>query len=760
MASTNAPLPAVRSTTTLAKPSAARKAAASQPVLRKRVEPVIPLPFLQRRPKKPTASTQLPSPLRTNSEDTPPSPTKEQPRAQVEEVKTDADDRKQAVHARPAETVEQKGTGEANHDAVLNHHESKPVSAGSATQDAVVSPPTSGELTPPGKITWQRREPTFFSHFLAETAPSAPSSVSFPPQAMSPAPYNGVPPPPFPPADTHPAHFRGPVPEPIHLPQMNLTHRAVHQHHPSNGSLVFGGFPGSNTPSPAPNSGGAFPPPVNMPREQMQVPGIDAFGRPMLSAAPNDGIAQVPMNHGPMTPHSFHESQSSRTADEIGATMPFVNGHSGMEFRGPRPPPGITRVPPAPNNQPQFNAEGLEIADAMMFTDRISDMFAKPAFADCDVRLVLPDRLTSINSQHPGQLDAPLRMPAHKLILSMNPILANLMQKQAEQQDALRHGLHEVRIASDDPYLRADSMWRAIKHVYGFRFVPMGKIAPDNSDVEKFHFALGYAAAGALLEIPHISINAMGEASKLLSWDTVEKGVEFALRDSVMVLNRMDGPHGRLFPFQYRHGIYVNELVEKIIMFIITHFPNNFTLDCSVDDTRYLRLPPTLSARETRGPEIVNGIRAPPQMSSRKPMPRFGDLDPDENDGHGQAVSHQEPFEHTAALSRILLNLPFEMVKFLLESNGIGGVSGWQTAQDRRRALPHVVAARENRRLRFVSEFMAGRHEGPDPGAALRSQEPQLLEGVWNSVCWREQCVPNGDAPVIERVWEPFGDSR
>ncbi|KAH8776516.1 hypothetical protein F5883DRAFT_248771 [Diaporthe sp. PMI_573] len=757
MASTNAPIPA-RSTTTLAKPTAARKAAASQPVLRKRVEPAIPLPYLQRRPKKSTASTQQPSPLRTSSEDAaPPSPTKEQPQTQVEGVKADADDRNQAADGLPAQIVDQKGTNEANHEVVPHPEELKPVSSGSSTQDAVVSPPTAGELTPPGKNTWLRCKPSSFSHRLPETAPSAPSSVSYPPPTMSPAPYNGVPPP-FPPVEAHPAHFRGP--EPIHLPQLNLTHRAVHQHHPSNGSLIFGGFPGSNTPSPAPNSGGAFPPPLTMARDQMPVPGVDVFGRPILSAAPNDGIVQFPMTHGPVTPHSFHESQSSRTADEIGVTMPYMNGHNGMEFKGPRPPPGIARAPPPPSNQPQFNAEGLEIADAMIFTDRINDMFAKPAFADCDIYLVLPDRLTSVNSQHPGQLDAPLRMPAHKLILSMNPILANLMQKQAEQQNALRHGLHELRIASDDPYLRADSMWRAIKHVYGFRYVPMGKIVDDNSNIEKFHYVLGYAAAGALLEIPHISINAMGEASKLLSWDTVEKGVEFALRDSAIVLNRMDGPHGRLFPFQYRHGIYVNELVEKIMMFIITNFPNNFVLDTTVDDTRYARLPPTSPTRNAAGPEIVNVIRAPPQMSSRKSMPRFGDLDPDENVGDGQAVSHHEPFEHAAALSRILLNLPFEMVKFLLESNGIGGVSGWQTAQDRRRALPHVVVARESRRLRFVSEFMAGRHEGADPGPALRSQEPQLLEGVWNSVCWREQYVPNGDAPVIERAWEPFGDSR
>lgn len=162
MASTNAALPAPRSTATLGKPSVARKAAASQPVPRKRVEPAIPLPYLQRRPKKPTASTQLPSPLRTNSEDAAPSPTKEQPRTQVEEARTDAYDRKQAIDGQPARTVELKGAGEANHDAVHNHQELKPVSAGFATQDAVVSPPASGELTPPGKSTGQTREPASF----------------------------------------------------------------------------------------------------------------------------------------------------------------------------------------------------------------------------------------------------------------------------------------------------------------------------------------------------------------------------------------------------------------------------------------------------------------------------------------------------------------------------------------------------------------------------------------------------------------------
>lgn len=51
----------------------AGRSSALKPARRSRIEPVIPLPFLQRRPKA-TSSATTPSPLRSNNENTPPHP--------------------------------------------------------------------------------------------------------------------------------------------------------------------------------------------------------------------------------------------------------------------------------------------------------------------------------------------------------------------------------------------------------------------------------------------------------------------------------------------------------------------------------------------------------------------------------------------------------------------------------------------------------------------------------------------------------------
>ncbi|KAK7744229.1 hypothetical protein SLS53_003750 [Cytospora paraplurivora] len=613
---------------------------------------------------------------------------------------------------------------------------SDPASTGPATQPAAVPQPAAGEVTPP------------------DNAPSAPSPAAFAPPAISPITYDRIQPP-FYSVNNHPVHFRGPIPEPIRMPQHALNGPRMHQQHASNGSMVFGGFHSSNTPSPAPHTGGGFAPPLALAHEQIPVAALDAYGRPLVPAGPVDGHASVAMTHGPMTPRSFHESQSSWNAEDSYAPKPLLNGHSGVDVGRLGPPPGVSRVPQPPHNQPPFNAEGFEVGDAMSFTEQISSMFARADFADCEVCLVIPDQLTSVNSQHPGAPNFPLRLPAHRLILSTNRRLRNILQEQAGQSD----GPRELRIASEDPYLRADALWRAIKHVYGCRYVPLPSGLQGESDVEKFHFALGYAAAGALLEVPHISINGMMEASRLLSWDTVEKALEFVLWESAIVPNRIDGPQTSLFPqFQYKHGFYVNELVEKVMVFIITNFPSNFVLDTTVANPRYARFPAS-PARQPAA-EISNGNAPVGQLSSRLASIniRFGDMDLSENSGHGQLAEQPQPDGYRAALSRILLNLPFEMVKFLLESNDIGGVSGWQTVQDRRRIIPSVILQREARRKQFISRLKWDRwQQDRAPSEGLTNDDAQLLESGWNSVCWEEQCVPNAELPIMDRRWKPLG---
>lgn len=731
---------------------------ASRPLVRKRIEPVIPLPFLQRRPKQPPASTQMPSPLRTNSEDAPPNPETDQAQPRTDEVKGLANGIKPAADGpAPLQKVEQEETGTEKVGLNLDHQEPEMVSAGPATQSAATQQPTAGEVTPPGMSSiCQSYRSNIFSQPFTDNDPRAPSTAPRAPPPISPTMYDNMPPP-FYPVNNHPVHFRGPIPEPIRMPQHALNGPHMHQQHPSNGSMVFGGFYGSNTSSPAPRSGGAFPPPIPLAHEQMPVAAVDAFGRPMVSAGPSDGHASMTFNRGPMTPHSYHDSHSSWNPEDNYAPQPLVNGHNGVDIARLGPPPGVSRVAQPPHNQPPFNPEGFEVGDAMGFTEQISSMFARPDFADCQLRLVLPDQLTSVNSQHPGAPNGPLRLPAHRLILSTNRVLRTLLQEQTGQTD---EPSHEICIVSADPSLRADAMWRAVKHVYGCRYVPFPMGLQRESEVEKFHFALGYAAAGALLEVPHISINAMVEASRLLSWDTVEKGLEFVLRDSVIAPNRMDGPQPSLFPqFQYKHGIYVNELVEKIMMFIITNFPSNFVLDTSVDNPRYSRFP--VSASEQSVTEVSSNNAPVGQLSSRLSSIniRFGDMDLSEtNNGRSQPAEQHHSDGYRASLSRILLNLPFEMVKFLLESNGVGGVSGWQTVQDRRRVIPSVISQREARRKDFISRLKWDRwQQDRAPAKGLASEDPQLVESGWNSVCWEEQCMPNAEFPVMDRRWKPLG---
>lgn len=541
------------------------------------------------------------------------------------------------------------------------------------------------------------------------------------------------------------------MPDPIRLPSHPLhQQRMHHQHHLSNGSMLFG-YHGSNGSSPIPHPGGAFPAPMPMPHEQLPFTGIDGLGRPILATAPINGQGPVAVSHTPLTPHSFHGSQSSRDAAEL-VNRQMANGSNGVDVGRPGPPPGISHPAHITHPQPAFDHNGFQVGEAMDFAEYISSMFARPEFADCELVLDIPDYLTSINSsQSAGEPGGPLRLPAHQLVLSHHPLLRRMIREQGRQMDRTR----EIRIASDDPFLRADSMWRAIKYLYGFRYVPLPLEIQKQSNVEKFHFILGYAAAGARLEVPHISITAMREAIEYLSWDTVERGVEFALGGLEFHDRPMHVPHA--FPqFRYRHGTYVGELVDKTMVFLATNFPSNFVLDTNVDDPRYSRLPICLPGHEISNQALKNG-HVPSGASSINI--RFGDMEPNETNGHGQLHPAQTSGPQLAALSRLLINLPYEILKLVLESNGLGGVAGWRTVQDRRRAMTAVIAEREARREHLIRELAAGRHESGLPIDGLRSKEPCLLPGSWSNVCWKEECLSNPEGPIMNRVWIPLGDA-
>lgn len=738
------------------------------PITRPYVRPVIPLPYTRRQAKAAiTNNIQPSSPLRTNNETAPPTPKQnhrdvlQPPESDPVEPLTNGHkplDDPPASPLEPAETEKVDAgvtTAEAD-DPPTSQEESRPVTADTQTQGTPTptQSQTTAETTPPGMtshLVLKLQRPT--NSFFSDTVPSAASSVSYPPPGLSPPSFNrntnsNMGPP------VHPVNFRGPVPEPIRLPSQPLHPQRMHQHqyqqhqqHLSNGSMVFG-YHGSDASSPVPHTGGGFSAPMPMPHEQVPITGIDGFGNTILATAPINGHVPVAMNHGPLTPHSFHGSQSSRDAAEF-ANRQMANGNNSVDF-GRGPPTGIPPPPHNANRQVPFAPNGFQVGQAVDFAEYISSMFARPEFADCEVVLEIPDRLTPVNSaQAAGQPSGPLRLPAHQLVLSHHPLLRRIIQEQLRQTD----GPREVRIVSNDPFLRADSMWRAIKYLYGFRYVPLPHEVEKQSNVEKFHFVLGFAAAGARLEVPFVSITAMREAIDLLSWDTVEKGMEFVLAGLEYDNDPRPSQIPHAFPqFRYKHGAYVGELVDKIVGFLATNFPRDFTLDTTAEDPRYSRLPARHSGREVSKRTLKNGHES---SNSADINIKFGDMEPSETSGHGQPNT-QASTAHLVALSRLLINLPYEILKLVLESNGLGEVAGWRTVQDRRRAMIAVVAERERRREHLLRDLASGRLDLRVPMEGLRSEKPRLLPGNWSNVCWKEECLYRSEGPVMNRVWTPL----
>ncbi|EON99241.1 hypothetical protein UCRPA7_5242 [Phaeoacremonium minimum UCRPA7] len=520
-----------------------------------------------------------------------------------------------------------------------------------------------------------------------------------------------------------------------------------------------------------------FAPPVTMSYapEHMAAAPVDEYGRPILTAGPLDNYGRGTNNYGPSTPHSFHDSQSSKHVDENGyGAPPFVNGLNGHDHRRySGPTTNISaRYPPVSGPPPMLDMDNREEVYRIVQVG-----FSNPEFADCEVHLHLSDGASSENLQ-PPVARRPLHVPAHRLILARSPVLRTQL---------LTHGTPDgkLHILSDDPYMRSDAFWFALQSLYGN---PLHEIQPDpvegSNNLEKFDMTLAYAASGSLLQVAPITVQGIRDASRLINWGTLEKGLAFALTGATILY-----PHGHEDPSaqflipQYKHGVYVHDFVAAIMAFIIDNFPPDFTLDTSVLDPKYTRTPsmPALPPSANRAePTIahgtsgfnpashVRGIPGPSQMpqNPRLSNPRlsniqFGDLSPLKSNGQG-SPSQQSPTSPsdmvTSMLSRILLNLPFDLLKYVLESQGLGNVSGWMTTQDRHRVVSDVVAEREVRRLRALDAVMGGRVPNAQAvRARLQGQDSQGVGDTWDVLGWKEELSPaSTDSPYMVRSWNPL----
>ena len=286
--------------------------------------------------------------------------------------------------------------------------------------------------------------------------------------------------------------------------------------------------------------------------------------------------------------------------------------------------------------------------------------------------------------------------------------------------------------------------------------------------IDRFEFCLGYAAAGHLLDMQDVLIRGLQIASDLLNWVTVETALGFVLEGAVQRHSDFDvdhdGTNTSFVELEYNYGQETKILMDGIISFLINAFPPNFEFDSTVTDPlKYFRVPavpgPTAitSPRTSIPPAIARGSNP---HKAGKPAARlgsikFGDLPPAfPEDG---PMPHRDFAKCSPILSRILLNLPFDVLRVVLTSEN-NGVSGWNTAQDRYHTVADVVAAREARRLKAVDAVRAGAIPNfHDIQKRLSARRRYVITGPWDILNWQEEVVyPQGaEVPQLLRKWVP-----
>ncbi|TWU76085.1 hypothetical protein ED733_007623 [Metarhizium rileyi] len=609
-----------------------------------------------------------------------------------------------------------------------------------------------------------------------------------PPPGLSPSRYQM--PPPFQPGSQQYAPVsnnditRGP---PVPLPNGRVH---MHHSHPSNSSIHFGTFQGSQSPSPVPpHTGGMVPPPGMATADarsaymapagsgfppmmppygaEMMPPGnFDNYGRPGMAYGPMDTFAPYANNFGPSTPHSFHGSQSSGHPDDIGMYHPYppaahrngtaagpadadghVHNHQGRMFGHPDFPGMMPRA--SLRHQGYARDDGGDGILGFM-----QQQFGNAELADCTLELRYVDDRA-----------APVRIPGHRVILARSATIAEQVKNQMNQMSD--QGMQNLLLETGSRWIRSDSFYMAVQRIYGHPLLPYPpRNRAESADVtdagtsnEQLDFALSYAAAGHFLDWAPVVRRGCEVATQLLSWQTLERVIEFALDGSADNGSRMS----------YKYGEGSKVLLGAVVTFIVHNLPPTFSLDTSAaHPEQYARLPecpPPSPAGKKRTPVVARGSavylgmgRRPQQLSGIQ----FGDLSLAEETGGPdsmtpKAVQQAQPVPK-AVLSRTLINMPFYHLKKILESAGSGNVNGWANAESRYRIIRSAVEEREARRLRTLEAVLRGRlQRSVNLRPALCSPTPQDM-GPWSPLGWQEEILPlgNADGPSLGRKWVPL----
>jgi hypothetical protein len=452
------------------------------------------------------------------------------------------------------------------------------------------------------------------------------------------------------------------------------------------------------------------------------------------------GAEHYPYNSAdPSTPHSFQGSQSSARSEhgngpafynQYSQNTPVVNG-SNIPIHAAQALVQLSRPKPHSVSQaatPVLNAyhPSLMMQPPPMPEDRfdglaryVQEQFGEHRFADYTLELRFSD------DRAPA-----VRIPGHNIMFARSPFLKSLMLAQHQEVNGDGLTAKTLFVESDDRFLRADGFWLAMQRLYGGPLLDLGRImslrAVPPSMIEsgiragRFELALGYAAAGHILQIPPVVNRGIEIAGQSIYLGTLERALDFALDgglDSSWTLQ--SASEQRRCPCTY--GPTVNLLLQQALNFLIVSFPPSFALNTDVGDFVHNRRLPEVPTEE-----------APPRNTARLSHITFGDHHPSE-----ESASHTE----NTVISKVLINLPYHLLKYVLESSRLGNGNGtWVTRDVRTKVMHDIIDEREKRRLRVTSNDHLI-HE-------MRIKD----EKNWAVVAWKESVEPG--TAVITRIFD------
>ncbi|CAK7264237.1 hypothetical protein SEPCBS119000_000886 [Sporothrix epigloea] len=455
-------------------------------------------------------------------------------------------------------------------------------------------------------------------------------------------------------------------------------------------------------------------------------------------------------------------------------------------------------------------APGIDFRFVHHLQHHMQHSYDNPQTVDCHLILHLPFAKTTSDSgsKTSGQPSEPTTLFAgHRSVLVQSYSIGDILRHDTGvmYNGPFNQPITTLHMRIEDPYISIEAANQALRSLYGHPLTdPSG--AGDSTSDQALDKALAILAAGFIFMLDHVESVAVEQAERLLGWDVVEKLLAFCLNGATFP--NTTGPdkdtHKAVFAssrLRYARGAgaAVRRLLSRAIAFLVHNVPEDFVFDSSASSydstpslSTLLRFPiDTLAASaglansdrhsKANGTAEISStglvslpVRKPSgsidtkQAGVRSPKIVFGDFAPrmDESaapmqliNGFGKKSFVDTPTgvygtDTSAVFSRILLNLPFAVLKHILYQP--------QLASLRTSNCQAIVQERERRRIQALNAVHAGviledlehrnlvlrRTQQPTP--PTQSSLPFSLE-EWDVLGWKEVC--DGEVGFLDRIW-------